>query len=138
MTGRAVMAAYQDTGAANIPCPHCAAQPGRPCTKPDGRISKVPCVDRLTAADLTPTTSTTLAVGTHLRPDRLLRTPTHPWGDDPMTPHTASRGLGICVCHRGVGGRGAHRTARRFFWAWLIGAAAASTAGVDHQLQETT
>lgn len=62
MTGRAVLAAYRDTGAAKLPCPHCEAEPGQPCTKPDGRISRVPCVDRIAAADLGPTTSATPVV----------------------------------------------------------------------------
>lgn len=62
MTGRAVLAAYRDTGAMNITCPHCDGEPGQPCTKPTGDISRVPCVARLAAADLAPTTSLTTAV----------------------------------------------------------------------------
>lgn len=52
MRGRAVLAAYADTGANEITCPHCEAEPDHPCTKSDGRVSRVPCVDRLAAADL--------------------------------------------------------------------------------------
>lgn len=52
MKGHLVMAAYADTGALTVSCPHCAAEPGQPCTKPDGRVGKVPCVDRIAAADL--------------------------------------------------------------------------------------
>ena len=52
MTGRAVLAAYTDTGALTVPCGHCGAEPDQPCTKPDGRISRVPCVDRIAAADI--------------------------------------------------------------------------------------
>ncbi|OBI08633.1 hypothetical protein A5715_00620 [Mycolicibacter heraklionensis] len=52
MTGRAVTAAYTDTGANEISCPHCGAEPGQACVKPDARISKVPCVGRIAAADL--------------------------------------------------------------------------------------
>ncbi|GFG71847.1 zinc finger domain-containing protein [Mycolicibacter senuensis] len=59
MTGRAVMAAYTDTHAGEITCPHCGATAGQPCAKPDGRVSKVPCVDRIAAADLTPSTGST-------------------------------------------------------------------------------
>lgn len=55
MRGRAVLAAYADTGAADIPCPHCAAEQGQPCVQPDGRVSRVPCVGRIAAADLAPT-----------------------------------------------------------------------------------
>jgi hypothetical protein len=50
--GRAVLAAYRDTGASEIACPHCDARAGQPCTKSDGRISRVPCVGRLAAADI--------------------------------------------------------------------------------------
>lgn len=69
--GRAVWPAYRDTGSLAVPCVHCAAEPGRPCVKADGRVSKVPCIDRLASADLsggvrsrtdTLTTSTTPAV----------------------------------------------------------------------------
>jgi hypothetical protein len=49
-----VLPAYRGTGADAIVCPHCAADPGQPCTKPDGRVSRVPCVARIAAADLTP------------------------------------------------------------------------------------
>lgn len=54
MTGRAINPAYSDTGALAVVCMHCGAKPGDPCTKSDGRISRVPCVDRLSAADLAP------------------------------------------------------------------------------------
>lgn len=47
--GRAIWQAYSDTGALAIACPHCAAEPGNWCTKPDGRVSRVPCVDRIAA-----------------------------------------------------------------------------------------
>lgn len=50
--GRAVPAAYSDTGALGVACPHCGAGGGEPCTKTDGRTSRVPCVDRLAAADI--------------------------------------------------------------------------------------
>ncbi len=77
MTGRAVPAAYQDTGAANVHCPHCGAEPGQPCTKSDGRISRVPCVDRIAAADLTPTAGVTAAVD--------YSEPRHPRGSGEVT-----------------------------------------------------
>lgn len=57
MKGRAVPAAYTDTGALNVACSHCGAEPGSPCAKADGTVSRVPCVDRLVAADLARTTS---------------------------------------------------------------------------------
>lgn len=60
MTGRAVLAAY--TGALAVPCGHCGAEPDQPCTKPDGRISRVPCVDRIAAADIASSISSTLTV----------------------------------------------------------------------------
>lgn len=47
-----VMRAYTDTGALNIPCPHCDAQTDEPCTKPTGRVSRVPCVARIANADI--------------------------------------------------------------------------------------
>lgn len=47
--GRAVSAAYSDTGSLQVACPHCGAEPGQWCTKSDGRVSKVPCVGRLAA-----------------------------------------------------------------------------------------
>ncbi len=56
MKGRAIPAAYTDTGAGKISCPHCGAQAGQPCIKPSEEISRVPCVARLAAADLTPAT----------------------------------------------------------------------------------
>lgn len=52
--GRAVLAAYQDTGALAVSCGHCTARPGNPCTKADGRISRVPCFGRLADAGLMP------------------------------------------------------------------------------------
>lgn len=57
-----VLAAYRDTGALAITCPHCATEPGQPCTKPDGRVSKVPCVARIANADLAPTIAVTAVV----------------------------------------------------------------------------
>lgn len=51
--GRAIWQAYSDTNALAIPCTNCQAEKGIWCTKPDGRVSKVPCVARIAAADLT-------------------------------------------------------------------------------------
>jgi len=48
--GRAVPAAYTDTGADLIACPHCAAGIGEPCVKSDGRVSRAPCCARLAGA----------------------------------------------------------------------------------------
>ncbi len=42
----AIWAAYNDTGALDVTCPHCQAQPGRWCTKDDGRVRRVPCIAR--------------------------------------------------------------------------------------------
>lgn len=50
--GRAVKAAYTDTGADGISCPYCAAEPGAPCTRIDGQILRVPHVTRIAAVDL--------------------------------------------------------------------------------------
>lgn len=52
MKGRAIWSAYSDTGALEIACPHCAAATGQWCTKPDGRVSRVPCVARTAEASL--------------------------------------------------------------------------------------
>lgn len=80
MTGRAVLAAYNDTGALTVRCGHCGAEAGQPCTKPDGRVSKVPCVDRIAAADLTPITEVT-AVQSAVDYSE----PRHPKGDGEVT-----------------------------------------------------
>ena len=53
--GHIVLAAYRDTGAWEVTCLHCGANPGAPCTKAGGRVSLVPCVGRLATADLPPT-----------------------------------------------------------------------------------
>lgn len=55
--GRAIWAAYNDVGALDVPCTNCEAQRGQWCTKPDGRVSRMPCVARIAAADITPTTT---------------------------------------------------------------------------------
>lgn len=54
--GRAIWAAYEDTGALSIPCPNCGAEQGVWCTKPDGRVAKTPCIARISAADIAPKT----------------------------------------------------------------------------------
>lgn len=46
---RPIWQAYADTGALDISCPNCAAEPGHWCTKPDGRVRRVPCVQRAAA-----------------------------------------------------------------------------------------
>ncbi|ORB84677.1 hypothetical protein B1987_13710 [Mycobacterium kansasii] len=51
--GKAIWAAYGDTGALEVACPNCSADQGHWCTKPDGRVSRVPCVSRAAAASLT-------------------------------------------------------------------------------------
>lgn len=46
---RPIRAAYTDTGAIDVSCPHCGAQPGQWCMTDDGRSRRVPCVDRAAA-----------------------------------------------------------------------------------------
>lgn len=48
----AIWAAYNDTGALEVACTNCGAEKGRWCTKPDGRVSRVPCVARAADASL--------------------------------------------------------------------------------------
>lgn len=49
---RPIWAAYNDTNTLGVACPQCAAAIGMWCTKPDGRVSRVPCVARIAAADI--------------------------------------------------------------------------------------
>lgn len=49
MTRQPIWEAY--AGARDIPCPTCGAEPGAWCTRPDGRVGRVPCVARLAAAE---------------------------------------------------------------------------------------
>lgn len=46
---RAIWAAYNDTGSLNVDCPNCGAEPKQWCTKPDGRVRRIPCIERSTA-----------------------------------------------------------------------------------------
>jgi hypothetical protein len=46
--GRPIWAAYNDTQALTIDCPHCTAQTGQWCTRTDGRVRRTPCLDRIT------------------------------------------------------------------------------------------
>lgn len=55
---RPVRAAYQDTGAWSVSCPHCAAQPGQWCTRDDGQPRRVPCVARVVAGGVIPGSET--------------------------------------------------------------------------------
>ncbi|CAM2885235.1 hypothetical protein MYIN104542_08405 [Mycobacterium intermedium] len=50
--GKAIWAAYNDCNALAIECPHCGAQQGNWCTRPDGRVRRVPCVVRASEASL--------------------------------------------------------------------------------------
>lgn len=45
----AIWQAYDDTGALEVSCTHCGAVPGQWCTKSDGRVRRVPCVERAAA-----------------------------------------------------------------------------------------
>jgi hypothetical protein len=49
MKGRPIRAAYTDTGALDITCGRCRAGPGQWCTAGDGRVRRVPCVERAAA-----------------------------------------------------------------------------------------
>ena len=42
------------TGTLSIACSNCGAQPENWCTTPDGRVRRVPCVDRIATASLAP------------------------------------------------------------------------------------
>lgn len=44
----AIWRAYSDTGALRIDCPNCGATRNKWCTRPDGRVRRVPCVERAT------------------------------------------------------------------------------------------
>jgi hypothetical protein len=48
----AIWAAYSDTGALEVTCPHCDAGPGQWCTRDDGRVRRVPCIARTAATGL--------------------------------------------------------------------------------------
>jgi hypothetical protein len=50
----AIWDAYRDTGTLDIACPHCDATPGTFCTRPDGRVRRVPCIDRIAASGAVP------------------------------------------------------------------------------------
>ncbi|WP_431523743.1 zinc finger domain-containing protein [Mycobacterium shigaense] len=54
MSKRPVLAAYTDTGALDVSCPHCDAQPGQWCVTDDGRPRRVPCVARVCAGGTIP------------------------------------------------------------------------------------
>ncbi|OBK56183.1 hypothetical protein A5656_19940 [Mycobacterium gordonae] len=68
--GRAIWAAYDDTGALAISCINCAAQQGQWCTRPDGRVRKVPCIERAAAGGI--------LAADHNGPYRDFSEPTHP------------------------------------------------------------
>lgn len=44
-----IWTAYNDTGALRIECPRCGARRNKWCTKPDGRVRRIPCIERATA-----------------------------------------------------------------------------------------
>lgn len=44
----AIWRAYADTGALRTDCPNCGAERNKWCTKPDGRVRRIPCIERAT------------------------------------------------------------------------------------------
>lgn len=64
--GRPIWQAYSDTNALAVPCTNCCAQQGIWCTKPDGRVSKMPCVARIAAADIAPQATAALGNTTEI------------------------------------------------------------------------
>ncbi len=64
----AIWQAYADTGALEVSCPNCDAAPDQWCTRPDGRVRRVPCIDR----------TTTTGVLTTPKYGRDFSEPTHP------------------------------------------------------------
>ncbi|WP_425320601.1 zinc finger domain-containing protein [Mycobacterium alsense] len=46
---RPIWAAYNDTDALSTKCTNCGALPGHWCTRPDGRVRRIPCVERSAA-----------------------------------------------------------------------------------------
>lgn len=68
--GRAIWAAYDDTGALAVTCTNCAARQGQWCSHPDGRVRRVPCVDRAAAS--------ISSVSSRPYPARDFTEPTHP------------------------------------------------------------
>lgn len=47
--GRPIWQSYSDTGALGVTCPYCGAEPGKWCTREDGRVRRIPCVTRASA-----------------------------------------------------------------------------------------
>lgn len=71
---RPIWQAYSDTGALEVTCPHCGAEPNKWCTRSDGRVRRIPCIERASAtAALTPP-------GKHY--GRNFSEPTHPANDE--------------------------------------------------------
>jgi hypothetical protein len=46
VSSQPIWAAYNETNALAVRCPHCGAEPGKWCTRDDGRLGRVPCVAR--------------------------------------------------------------------------------------------
>lgn len=51
MKPRPIWAAYNQTGALDVNCPHCGAEHGQWCTRDDGRLGRIPCIARMSASD---------------------------------------------------------------------------------------
>jgi hypothetical protein len=45
-----IWTAYSETGALSVTCPHCHAEPGKFCTRENGRVGRIPCVSRASAS----------------------------------------------------------------------------------------
>lgn len=49
---RPIWAAYAAVGALAVSCPTCGAERGQWCSKPDGRVGRIPCVARTAATGI--------------------------------------------------------------------------------------
>lgn len=81
MTNRPIWQAYNDTGALEVSCPHCGAQPGHWCTRDDGNVRRIACVDRATSG---------FAAGNGKFYARDFTQPSHPPTEEPPRPHSQS------------------------------------------------
>ena len=54
MKGRPIRQAYQDTGALEVSCSHCGAEPGHWCTRDDHQVRRIPCIAGVVAGGVVP------------------------------------------------------------------------------------